>query len=54
MPDLQAVIKGLKNNQTRDPSGLIHTIFKPGVAGQDLLIGLLELINGIKDNLFIP
>ena len=29
-------------------------LFKPGVLGQDLAIGLLDLINGIKINLFVP
>ena len=54
MDDLMKTVKGLKNNQTRDPSGLVHALFKPGIMGQDLAIGLLDLLNGIKFNLFIP
>ena len=54
MTNLMNTLKGLKNNQSRDPSGLVHALFKPGVLGQDLAVGLLDLINGIKSNLFIP
>ena len=54
MSSLQNILKGLKNKQSRDPSGLIGKLFKPGVMGQDLAMGLLDLINGIKSNLFIP
>ena len=48
---LLKILKGLKNNQSRDPSGLINELLKPGVMGQDLAKGLLDLINGIKLNL---
>ena len=51
---LQNILRGLNNSQSRDPSGLVSQLFKPGVAGQDLVAGLLGLINGIKLNLFIP
>ena len=54
MNNLLKTLKGLKNNHSRDPSGLVHMLFKPGVLGQDLAIGLLDLINGIKINLFVP
>ena len=43
-----------KNNQSGDPSGLISELFKPGVMGQDLAHSLLDLLNGIKAELFIP
>ena len=52
--NLQKILRGLNNSQSRDPSGLVSQLFKPGVAGQDLVAGLLGLINGIKLNLFIP
>ena len=48
MKDLQKILKKLKNNKTRDPSGYLNEIFKPGVIVQDLAIGLLDFINGIK------
>ena len=54
MDDLTKAIKGLKNNQSGDPSGLISELFKPGVMGQDLAQGLLDLCNGVKAELFIP
>ena len=43
-----------KNNQSGDPSDLISELFKPGVMGQDLAHSLLDLLNGIKAELFIP
>ena len=52
--NLLKTLKGLNNSHSRDPSGLSSTLFKPGIAGQDLIAGLLDLINGIKTNLFIP
>ena len=54
MSNLQKTLKGLKNNQSRDPAGLVNELFKPAVLGKDLAKGLLELINGVKFNLFIP
>ena len=33
LSELQKVIKTLKNNQTRDPNGMINELFKPGVIG---------------------
>ena len=54
MSNLQKILEGLKNKQSRDPSGLVSELFKPGVIGPDLAVGLLDLINGIKHNLFIP
>ena len=54
LSSLFEVLKGLKNNQSRDPSGLIHELFKPKVIGQDLAVGLLDLLNGIKSNMEVP
>ena len=31
--DLGKVLRSLKNNQCRDPQGLIHELFKTGTAG---------------------
>ena len=50
MSDLTKAIKGLKLNQSGDPAGIISELFKPNVMGQDLALGLLNLINGIKSS----
>ena len=47
LKDLNLVLKKLKNNKSRDPTGLINEIFKPGVIGQDLKLGMLKLFNKI-------
>ena len=52
--NLMQILKKLKNNKTRDPSRYLNEIFKPGIIGQDLAIGLLDFVNGIKTNLYIP
>ena len=52
--DLNVVLKKLKNNKSRDPSGLINEIFKPGVIGQDLKLGMLKLFNKIKSEQKLP
>ena len=54
LPDLRKVLKSLKNNKTMDPNGMINEIFKPGIIGTDLEVGLLDLFNKIKENLFVP
>ena len=41
---LLKVIRSLKVNKSRDLSGLIYELFKPGVAGVDLVQSLLELL----------
>ena len=52
--DLRSTLKSLKNNKTRDPGGLINELFKPGVIGKDLEKALLNLVNGIKQEYFVP
>ena len=54
LANLNRAIKGLKINQSGDPSGIISELFKPGVLGQDLAQGLLMLCNGMKAELYIP
>ena len=54
MEHLQKILKKLKNNKTSDPSGYLNEIFKPGVIGQDLGLGLLDFVNNVKVNLYIP
>ena len=52
--ELRDTIKSLKNNKTRDPSGLLIELFKPPVIGQDLEVAILRLLNGIKSEYVIP
>ena len=52
--ELRTAIKLLKNNKSRDPSGLLNELFKYPVIGRDLETAILKLINGIKSENFIP
>ena len=46
--DLVIVMKKLKPNKATDPVGLVSELFKPGVAGSDLVQSTLSLCNLIK------
>ena len=52
--DLLKVLKGLKCNKAADPIGLVNELFKPGVAGSDLINSMLILCNNIKSQCQIP
>ena len=52
--DVDKVLKRMKNNKSRDPHGFINEIFKPGVGGSNLRLGILHLANGVKDNFHFP
>ena len=52
--DVIDVLKSLKNNKCRDPLGLINEIFKPPVAGNDLIKSLTILMNSVKNQLKVP
>ena len=52
--DLRIAVKSLKNNKTRDPSGLLIELFKAPVVGKDLECAVLRLVNGIKSEYFVP
>ena len=52
--DFNKVAKTLKNNQSRDPHGMINKLFKEGLAGQGLKMGVIELMNLIKSSFFLP
>ena len=54
LEDLEEVLKKLKNNQSRDPNGMINELFKPGIAGRDLKKALVDLMNIILSTFFIP
>lgn len=45
---LNVILKSLKLNKARDHNGLVNEIFRPNVAGLDLRISLLKLMNKIK------
>ena len=51
---LVKVLSSLKKDKARDPHGLINDLFKPGVAGDNLIDGLLLLLNEVKEQQTIP
>ena len=54
MKDLEKVLKQLKTNKSRDPLGLCNELFRPEVAGDDLKLAVLKLMNKIKDEQVYP
>ena len=52
--EMQKVLKTLKSNKCRDPSGLINELFRPGVIGADLQVALLDLFNNCKSQMQVP
>jgi hypothetical protein len=44
----------LKKLKARDPLGLVNHIFLPEVAGDDLKIAILKLMNKIKEEQIYP
>ena len=52
--DLEQVLKNLKKNKSRAPLGNANELFKPAVAGEDLKLAILLLVNKIKDKLELP
>ena len=52
--DLEKVAKTLKNNQTRDPNGMLNELFKENVMGQDMKSAVLQLMNRIKEKFELP
>ena len=49
LDDLDVVLKGLKNKKCRDPFGYINEIFKPDICGDNLKLGILKMMNRIKE-----
>ena len=45
---IMKVLKSLKKDKSRDPSGLANEIFHPSVAGDDLIDAIYILMNRIK------
>ena len=54
MDELEAVLKHLKKNKSRDPKGYANEVFRTEVAGDDLKLALLKLMNRVKDEQIIP
>ena len=54
MDDLDLVLKQLKRNKSRDPSGYANEIFRLEVAGDDLRRAILLLMNRIKLEQIFP
>ena len=52
--DLEKATKTLKNNQARDPNGMISELFKPNNAGKDLKKAVLDLMNLVLSSFQIP
>ena len=46
--DLKLVLKDLKNGTSRDPFGYNNELFKSEIAGKDLHLAVLKLMNKIK------
>ena len=45
------MLKNLKNGKSQDPYGLPNEIFKPDIAGSDLITALTSLMNRIKSEI---
>ena len=54
LKELNVVLKSLKNNKSRDPHGFLNDVFKPSMAGNNLRVGILNFVNGVKDNFYFP
>ena len=52
--NLLKVLKSLKKNKTRHPWGLVYELFRPEMAGEDLIESLFLIFNGMKRSLPIP
>ena len=54
MHDLEKVLKQLKMNKSRDPLGYCNELFSQEVAGDDLKLAILKLMNKIKEKQVYP
>ena len=54
MNQLIKVLSSLKKGKSRDPLDLINEIFRPEVAGSDLKLALLKIVNKIKRDQKFP
>ena len=54
LQNLEVVLKYLKKNKSRDPLGFANEIFQSNVAGNDLKLAILKLVNRIKSEQVYP
>ena len=54
MEDIEAVLKYLKKNKSKDPFGYINELLCGDVSGDDLKLAILILINRIKTEQVYP
>ena len=54
LTELRNSLKSLKTNKCRDPNGLLNELFKPAVIGSDLEKALLQFVNGVKREYYVP
>ena len=52
--DINQAVKDLGNNKSRDAQGLANELFKDDVAGTDLKLAILKLMNLIKERQEYP
>ena len=52
--DVTNVLKSLKNGKSKDPYDIPNELFKPSVAGDNLILAITLLMNRIKDELIFP
>ena len=52
--DLNKVLRNLKTKKAADPVGLVNELFRPGVAGSDLVKSTLMICNMMKSEIRIP
>ena len=52
--ELKCALMSLKSNKARDPNNLVNELFKSSAIGEDLEAALLHLVNGVKENFYVP
>ena len=54
LTDVKCVLSSLKTGKSKDAHDFPHEIFKPEVAGDDLIIAATKLMNRMKSELSYP
>ena len=54
MEELDEAVKDLDNDESRDTLGHINELYRKGVAGTDLKLATLKLMNLLKENQKYP
>ena len=50
LSNLEKMSRSLKNNETRDPNGMINELFKKNIMGKDLQAAVINLMKGGKND----